>query len=311
MVKPNWHYEKNYLMEKISWIDGKSKFSDIVYHTKKSDLIEQYRRDSDVKTTWRLKPLLENIDDIDNYLSIPYEIPKLDMSPIWTAQEFLVDRGLAMISFLDPVGKVAKLFGMDRFLIFAMTQTKKIKCLLDIVHERYMHQLSEVLKHDVTEVIFRICGPEYATPPFLSPEIFRELVTPYLTEICGRINDAGGYSRVHCHGNVARVLDQIVEAGAKGLDPIEPPPDGDITLKEVKSLYGKQMCLFGNIELKELETSKPERIDYLVKEAMDSAKEGSGFVLMPTAAPINIPLSEKTKSNYLKYIEAGIEYGKY
>ena len=81
--------------------------------------------------------------------------------------------------------------------------------------------------------IFRICGPEYATPPFLSPELFRRFVTPYLTEIIAEIRGAGAFARVHCHGRIARVLDQMVEAGAQGLDPIEPPPDGDITLGEV------------------------------------------------------------------------------
>lgn len=44
---------------------------------------------------------------------------------------------------------------------------------------------------------------------------------------------------------------------------------------------------------------------------MESAKEGSGFVLMPTAVPINVPLSPKTEENYMQMIESAYMYGKY
>jgi len=168
-----------------------------------------------------------------------------------------------------------------------------------------------MLRNDVGDVIFRICGPEYATPPYLSPEYFRKYVTVYLREICGAVREAGGFARVHSHGKIARILDQIVAAAAEGLDPIEPPPDGDIEMGEVKKLYGEKLCLFGNIELKELEHSSRERVDSLVRKAMREAKNGGGFVLMPTAAPINVPLSRKTEDNYLQYIESGLKYGSY
>ena len=117
--------------------------------------------------------------------------------------------------------------------------------------------------------------------------------------------------RIHSHGKISKVIEQFAMLDADGLDPIEPPPDGDMELADVKKLYGKKFCLFGNIELKELEFSSRERIDYLVKKAMYAAKEGSGFVLMPTAAPINVPLSAKTEENYFQMIESALKYGIY
>ena len=182
---------------------------------------------------------------------------------------------------------------------------------MDAIHERQMDWLTRLACYDLTDIQFRICGPEYATPPYLGPEDFRGYVTRYLGPIIDAIGGAGGYARVHCHGKIGRILDQIVDAGAQGLDPIEPPPDGDITLGEVKRRYGKELCLFGNIELKELEHSSPARIDELVKTVMEEAKEGGGLVLMPTSCPINVPLSPKTEKNYLAYLEAGLRYGQY
>ena len=216
-----------------------------------------------------------------------------------------------MISIGDPICDAASLFEMGQFLVLAITEPTRMRYFLDALHERQMYQLQQILQHDVRGVQFRICGPEYATPPYLSPEHFGLFVTPYLTEICTAIREAHGFARVHCHGKVGAVLDQIVAAGAQGLDPIEPPPDGDITLAEVKKRYGNHLCLFGNIELKELENSDSDRIEALVRQAIDEAAEGGGFVLMPTAAPISVPLSPRTERNYMTYIEAGLKYGCY
>jgi hypothetical protein len=44
---------------------------------------------------------------------------------------------------------------------------------------------------------------------------------------------------------------------------------------------------------------------------MGQAKEGGGFVLIPTAGPINVPLSPRTEANYKAFIDAGLEFGRY
>jgi hypothetical protein len=52
-------------------------------------------------------------------------------------------------------------------------------------------------------------------------------------------------------------------------------------------------------------------VESVVKECMASAKESGGYVIMPTAAPINSPLAQQTEENYLRFIDAALEYGKY
>ena len=197
------------------------------------------------------------------------------------------------------------------YLTYAVTDPEKIKCFLDAIHERQRYDLKRLLKNNVKDVIFRICGPEYATPPYLSPDYYYDYVTCYLKEITGEIKSAGGIPRIHSHGKIGKVIDQFAMTEADALDPVEPPPDGDIELSDLKRVYGKKFCLFGNIELKELELSSKGRIDFLVKKAMDDAKEGSGFVLMPTASPINTPLSKKTEENYMQMFESAYKYGMY
>jgi hypothetical protein len=192
-----------------------------------------------------------------------------------------------------------------------MEHTHEIVAALDRLHERHTESLRRVLRGPVRNAVFRICGPEYATPPFLPPELFRQFVTRYDSLYVRMIREAGALARIHCHGRIARVLDQIAGMSPDGLDPIEPPPDGDIGVAELKARVGERICLFGGIELKHLETADERFVEDLVRRTMAEGKPGGRFVIMPTAAPINIPLSPRTERNYFRFIETALETGPY
>lgn len=280
-------------------------------HTPKGVLTRTYQFIDNVHTSWCTEHLLKTLDDIETYLSIDSEHVVVDFNPVINAQKELGENGIVLVTLGDPICQAADLFSMEDFLVYAMTDTDTIKDFLDELHRRGMKSLKQMLTHNVKDVMFRICGPEYGTPPYLPPYLFEELVTPYLQDMCKVIKEAGGIPRIHSHGKVRHALEQFALTDAMCIDPLEPIPDGDISLKEVKEKYGDRFCLMGNIELKELEHSTTSRIDALVKEAMDAAKEGGRFILMPTAAPIDVPLRDKTLENYIKFIESGLKYGRY
>ncbi len=311
MIDPGFCEVPDPSWEIIKWDEGDSSFTKKICKTSYGDLVSIHRTDKNIHTVWTIKHLLEDIADSDKYLSMPYKPKPLDMSRFYKEKEKLGDKGLMMISLSDPICEAAELFGMSTFLIYAVTEPKKIKYFLDALHERQMFDLKRILRNDVKDVIFRICGPEYATPPYLSPDYFYDYVTCYLIEICREIRMAGGIPRIHSHGKIGKIINQFALTDAMAIDPVEPPPDGDIELAEVKRLYGEKFCIFGNIELKELENSNKERIDTLVKNAILDAKKDSGFVLMPTSAPINVPLSKRTEENYMQMFESAYKYGRY
>lgn len=103
----------------------------------------------------------------------------------------------------------------------------------------------------------------------------------------------------------------IIRAKPDALEPIEPPPDGDITLAEVKEIGKGKICLVGNIEARHLlGNSTPQEIDRLVKEAIGAGVPGGGFILAPTALLPISKLTEHQAKNLLQYIESGLKYGK-
>lgn len=293
------------------WREGNKSYRRTSLLTPLGPLTCLHRTDDGLYTTWTCEHLLKTVDDIEKYLSIPWNPPEIDDQPVLEATNRLGDNGVVMVSISDPICEAASLFEMGEFLVLAITERRQIKKLLDAIHERQMETLRRILLCDVSDIQFRICGPEYATPPYMSPDDFSVYVTPYLRDIIDAIRRANGYARVHCHGKIRRIVDEVVDAGAQALDPCEPPPDGDMTLAELSSRYGGRVCLMGNIELRELECSDESRIEYLVRQACSDAMRPGGFILMPTAAPINIPLSPKTNSNYISFLLAGAKYGLY
>jgi hypothetical protein len=114
------------------------------------------------------------------------------------------------------------------------------------------------------------------------------------------IHAHGGYARIHCHGRLKNILDLIAGMGPDGLDPIEPPRQGDVELREVRQRHGRQLVLFGNLEIADIETLPPSQFTEKVKRALDegTAGAGRGFVLMPSASPYGRELSTVALRNY-------------
>ena len=111
--------------------------------------------------------------------------------------------------------------------------------------QRLLERFSEVLLAKTAEVaealpgrLWRIYGPEFAAPPYLPPRLFRQYVCRYVTPMIEIIHRSGGYARIHSHGRLKDILDDIAAMGADALDPIEPPPQGDVELAYVRRRYG-------------------------------------------------------------------------
>jgi uroporphyrinogen decarboxylase-like protein len=281
------------------------------------DLTKTQKRVPNIHTTWTTEHLLKTPEDIDRFLSVLPELWKIDESRIGEAradyarvEDRLGDDGIIMNNSGDPSSAIPGLFEFGAFMLMCFQYRDKILELIDAHTEPILTKFRLDAENGFGPLL-RLCGPEYYTPPYLPPEYFREMVLPGCTE-CARILDEGGiFLRLHCHGRIRDALPMIIEMGAPGTDPVEPPPDGDITLAEVKELYGDQLVLFGNTELKVLEHESPETVREVVRDQMDAAKGDGGYIMMPTSAPINEPLAPQTEANYIAWIDAGLEFGAY
>lgn len=284
-----------------SVVRGGSRFTTRQVRAGSRTLTARTRRDRDVNTVWTEEHLLKDTDDLRAFLEIPVAAPErdVDTAPVLQTESALGDSGIVMIDTPDPLCLAASLFDMAEYTVVAMTEPELFHRLL----ERFASTLlpkTEAVAEALPGRLWRIYGPEYASPPYLPPHLFREYVCRHVAPMIRAIQKHGGYARIHCHGNLRAILDDIAAMGADGLDPIEPPPQGDVELGYVRERYGKDMVLFGNLEASDIENLPARQFADKVKRAIaeGTAGSGRGFVLMPSACPYGRELSPRGLGNY-------------
>jgi uroporphyrinogen-III decarboxylase len=283
------------------YTEGRSRFTRTVLRVAGRTMTSLARRDPEMHTTWRLEHLLKDPDDLRAYLELPDEIfpAEPDVSNLVAAEAEVGDRGIVMVDTPDPICIAADLFSMADYTVVALTE--------EALFHRVLAKLARPLQERTEKVarafpgrLWRICGPEYATEPYLPPRLFREYVVRYTAPIVRAIQAHGGFARLHCHGRIRSALPAIVEMEPAAIDPIEPPPLGDVELADVRREYGRRLALFGNIEIRDIEQLPPAAFEKVAAKALrdGTAGEGRGFVLMPTACPCGRKITPRTLANY-------------
>jgi hypothetical protein len=303
--RANADIRKQIVEEKL-WEDNNSRFTRLTYKVGRRELTTLSRRDREIDTVWTIEPLLKNTEDVNLFLELPDEIfeENINIGHLEEQEKKLGDNGIIMIDTEDPVCAVASLFSLETFTIFALTEQELCHKLLE-KHARYIHKRTEKVARELPGRLWRIYGPEYITEPFLSPALFNDYVVKYTGPMVKQIKKYGGFARIHSHGCIKNILDYIREMDADAVDPVEPPPHGDVDLQYVRRKYGEQLVLFGNIEISDIESMPGERFRKVVKQTIADgiSGEGRGFVLMPTASPYGRNISELTLRNYQIMIE--------
>ena len=284
-----------------SWEEGDCRITQTTVTVAGRTMTQTTRRDRDLDTVWTTGHLLKDTDDLKAYLKIPDEAfaESVDVSPLEAEEDELGASGIVMVDTEDPLCAAASLFSMDDYTIIALAEPALFHQLLEKMARR-IHERTEQVSRLLPGRLWRIYGPEYATPPYLPPRLFEAYVVRYVGPMVRMIQAHGGFARIHSHGRLKDVLDHIAGMEPDALDPIEPPPQGDVELAYVRRRYGKQLVLFGNIEIADVENLPPDRFEEKVKRALDegTAGDGRGFVLMPSAAPYGRTISGTTMRNY-------------
>jgi hypothetical protein len=269
-------------------------------------LTSRTRQDRDVNTIWTLEYLLKDVDDLKALLEldIPATAGEPDVSVVLDAEGAIGDSGIVMIDTPDPLCLAAMLFDMSVYTVVATLEPELFHELLSRF-AAILYPNTKAISKALPGRLWRIFGPEFASPPYQSPAAFRDYVVRYDQPIVDAIHAHGGFVRIHSHGNLKEILDDIASMGVDGLDPIEPPDQGDVELSYVRQKYGEQLVLFGNLEATDLENLPTDQFAQKIKIAIEqgTAGHGRGFVLLPSSCPYGRKLPPLALANYRKMVE--------
>lgn len=141
----------------------------------------------------------------------------------------------------------------------------------------------------------------------ISPEIFKTYALPFIQEVASFLKDVGILSLLHVCGKSNNWLPMIADTDINVMDALEHPPAGNVDLGEAKKLYGDKLCLKGNVSAIVMANGTPAQVRQEVKQCIDAAAEGGGFMLA-----VGDSIGPKVKQeNVEEFAAAALEYGKY
>jgi uroporphyrinogen-III decarboxylase len=253
-----------------------------------------------------LSYFVNEIEDLEKILLMPYEPLAPDISPYQREKDELGDRGLMMLDLGDPLEVLYHLMSAENFSIFSITEYESIINFTDVMYERVYNYYKYFLERGIGEVFF-IVGAEFAGPPLVSPTKFTEMSMRYVKGLVDLIRSYNKYSIVHYHGNLFNVLDGMKSIDMDGLHTIEAPPIGDCTITQAREVLGQDKILIGNIQYDDLKRKSLDEIRDLVNDVLSQGTTGK-FILSPTAGPYENVLDEKTLENYKAMIETCMSF---
>jgi hypothetical protein len=273
-----------------------------VIDTPKGELTFITRHDPVSDTTWQVKYPVESMEEIEKIASVPWERPEgLSSTPLADRKPAdFARRGILETRISSPFVCVSGMMRYEWFLALTLTEPDLIAELTEICRQRILDVLHVLLAEPGIEYVW-IGGSEWVTPPMASPATYDALVQAQERSLIDYIHRQGNILvHVHCHGNVRHALPRTIERGGDYTEPVEPPPDGDITMAEAKAVADGRITLGGNIECRVLANESEEAVEAAVHAAFEGGKHR--FVLRPTEGP-SPRLSEREFHNYICMVD--------
>lgn len=142
--------------------------------------------------------------------------------------------------------------------------------------------------------------------PMVSLNHTARYLTPNLKKMVDLAHSLNKPLIKHSDGNIWRIFDLILETGIDCIHPIDVVAGMD--LKEVKTKYGKRVCLMGNVNAATtLCSGTIEEVRQDVKDCIKIGGIGGGYICSSSNA---IHAGVKPE-NYVAMVKAIKEYGKY
>jgi uroporphyrinogen decarboxylase len=153
---------------------------------------------------------------------------------------------------------------------------------------------------------FALCSDYcFNTGPFLRPEQFACFVTPYLRQLIAGYREMDFYTIKHTDGNIIPIIDQLVDCNPHALHSLDPQAGVDI--KVVKEMYGRRVCLCGNVNCGLIDTGTDEEYLESARYALAHGMPGYGYIFCTS----NCIYTGMRLERYEKILDLWREMGNY
>ncbi|NPV09819.1 MAG: hypothetical protein HPY83_17900 [Anaerolineae bacterium] len=255
---------------------------------------------------WR-EHMIKEPEDLDKLHYVLPDPTRPSLAQYWEIERIIGDRGIVELTMSPPLDHfLGDLRGLTNLMLDYYADRPFFDRMFVFFEDYSLRLLKAVLEEGVRFIF----GTWYyaSLSAGWSPAIFREVFAPLVRKHAALVHEYEGIYHIYDDGKMMQTLGDYVRSGADVVETLTPPPVGDVDLAEAKRLYGDLTCLKGYMDLLYvIKMGTPESIDRAVREAIEIAAPGGGFILGSSDS-----FREGTPvENVRAYFEAAHKYGDY
>lgn len=198
------------------------------------------------------------------------------------------------------------LMGQQLFSYAIYDDMKSIERIMEVETESAYRMASAAAEANLCPIYFIGDDIAYKGALLFSPEFLRKTFIKSLRKCIEPVKQAGMKVIFHSDGYVMEILDDMIDAGIDGLNPIEPLAGMDIGY--LKKRYDKNLILVGNVDCSQtLPRGTVEQVIEATKDCLRQAGHGGGLLIGSSSEIVPSTPVE----NILAFYEACRTWGRY
>ncbi|MBI3948002.1 MAG: hypothetical protein HY321_18950 [Armatimonadetes bacterium] len=261
-------------------------------------------------TSWRVNRRIQSIEDLRRFEPPPLptreEIWENDIASMRRRCEAFAPRSIHLQSIgVGFMTVMTGLLGLELASYAIYDAPEEVHRLLDAYTARSVLLAEALAEARLSPLVFVGEDVAYKGALMYSPAFLRKELIPRVRRVAEPLRRAGIKVIFHSDGNIMGILDDLIEAGIDGLNPIEPPAGMDIGY--LKRRYHGKLILVGNVDCTRIALGTPAGAVAMVKENLRVASPGGGHLIGSSTEV----LPSTPVENILAYYRAIHEYGRY
>ncbi len=260
------------------------------------------------RTQWQTKYPIQSLEDLKKYEPPPVTQDQLDS---WIVHQRRSQELFAPYTMYVPGGGCGfhatyGLMGLELFSFAIYYARDDIERILWGINENCIQYARTAAEHNLCPIYFIGDDVAYKHAIMFPPDFMRETFIECLRRTIEPVKKAGIKTIFHSDGYLMPIMDDMIEAGIDGLNPIEPIAGMDIGY--LKQQYGKKLVLVGNVDCSQvLPLGTREEVIEATKTCIREAAPAGGHFIGSSSEIVPATPVE----NILAFYETVHEYGRY
>ena len=163
--------------------------------------------------------------------------------------------------------------GLELFSYVEMDAPELISEALEVMTERNITECHAIADRSLSPVVLTYGDIAYKQRLIHSPDFLRREFFPRLKRLNDAWHEHGLKCLFHSDGYLMEVMEDLIESGIDGLNPIETV--AGMELKEIREKYGHRLFLAGGIDMSQLlSNGSPDEVREVCRQAIRDAYPG-------------------------------------